>query len=166
MRGLSGRLVRGVLAGVAGTAAMTAHQELRQRLSDEQGDGGQGEQSDPWESAPAPARVGKRLIEGLLHRPVPASAIPALNQVMHWGYGTSWGAVYAIAGRPLRRAPKWLRGPVFGLDVWIASYVQLVPAGIYEPPWRYPLRSILDEVAYHVTYGSTVAVGYGALNGS
>jgi hypothetical protein len=145
---------------------MTAHQEIRRRLArgqeqpqnQEQPSGESGE-ADPWQSAPAPAQVGKRLIEGLLGRPVPAEAIPTLTQVMHWSYGSARGSAYSIA----RQTARWrsrLLGPLFGLGVWAASYMQLVPLGIYEPPWSYPLSSIADEIGYHLTYGATVAAIY------
>jgi hypothetical protein len=38
-----------------------------------------------------------------------------------------------------------------------------VPLGIYEPPWAYSVKAVLDEIGYHVTYGSTVAVTYGMM---
>jgi hypothetical protein len=75
-------IVRGILAGAIATAAMTAHQEIRQRMS-QRGEQLESEKQspardepDPWQSAPAPAQVGKRLIEGVLGQPVPADAIP------------------------------------------------------------------------------------------
>jgi hypothetical protein len=164
-------IARGILAGAAGTAAMTAHQELRQRLArgngqpqDPEQPSGDRSDADPWQSAPAPAQVGKRLIEGLLGHPVPAKAIPMLTQVMHWSYGSVWGGAYAIL-REAARSRAGLLGPLFGLGVWAASYIQLVPLGIYEPPWSYPLSSIADEIGYHLTYGATVATAYNVLAG-
>ena len=162
-----GVIVEGILAGAAGTAAMTAHQELRQRFAGENGRdsarpspaSGEG---DPWESAPAPAQVGKRLIEGLGGGPVPAEAIPALTHAMHWSYGSAWGGVYATT-RESAGASARLLGPLFGLGVWAASYIQLVPLGIYQPPWCYPLRSIADEIAYHLTFGIAVGATYEVL---
>jgi hypothetical protein len=160
------RLVKGLLAGAAGTAAMTAHQEIGQRVAQrgeqQESDNAKAdddEPADPWESAPAPAQAGKRLIEAVLGWRVPPEAIPGLTQVMHWSYGTLWGGVYAVGGDSRRRRP-WLVGPLFGVSVWAFSYAQLVPLGIYEPPWRYPWRSLLDEIGYHLTYGTTVALSY------
>jgi hypothetical protein len=164
-------IATGILAGAAGTVAMTAHQELRQRLArgnkqtqDPEQPSGDRNEPDPWQSAPAPAQVGKRLIEGLLRRPVPAKAIPMLTQVMHWSYGSAWGGAYAIT-RKSARGRISLVGPLFGLGVWAVSYIQLVPLGIYEPPWSYPLSSIADEIGYHLTYGATVAIAYNLLAG-
>jgi hypothetical protein len=165
-------IARGILAGAAGTAAMTAHQEIRQRVERGNAQPQDGEQPssdhaqrDPWASAPAPAQVGKRLIEGLLGRDVPATAIPVLTQVMHWSYGSVWGGAYAIVRESARRRSHLL-GPLFGLGIWAASYVELVPLGIYEPPWSYPVSSIADEIGYHLTYGASVAATYRLLRRS
>jgi hypothetical protein len=165
------RLLKGLAAGAAGTTAMTGHQKIRERLArrDAQPDADEAsadgsEPQDPWESAPAPAQAGKRLIEGVLGWRVPSKAIPVLTHVMHWSYGTLWGAVYA-AGRDSSRIRAHKLGPLFGLGVWAASYVQLVPLGIYQPPWRYPLGSLADEIGYHVTYGTTVGMTYALLDG-
>ena len=158
--------MKGLVAGVAGTAAVTGHQKLRERLArrDAQGEADDvnsdgSNQPDPWEEAPAPAQAGKRLIEGVLDWRVPPEAIPVLTHVMHWSYGTLWGGAFA-AGCDSSRSRRLLLGPLFGLTVWGASYAQLVPLGIYEPPWRYPLGSLADELGYHITYGTTVALTY------
>jgi hypothetical protein len=164
------KVLKGLAAGVAGVAAMTVHQEIRKRLASRDAQAEPGDpnadgsgQPNPWESAPAPAQVGKRLIEGVLGWRVPSQAIPALTQVMHWSYGTLWGGVYAV-GRDLTGRRAQLPGPVFGLGVWAASYVQLVPLGIYKPPWKYPLGSLADEIGFHLTYGTTVALTYALLD--
>jgi hypothetical protein len=165
---LSG-IAKALLAGAAGTAAMTAHQSISQRLSQrysepEQENGpSRHEESDPWESAPAPAQAGKRLIEAVSDKTVSPDAIPLLTQVMHWSYGCSWGIAYALAQRRLEISARVL-GPAFGIGVWLMSYAQLVPLGIYDPPWTYPLSSVADELGYHLTYGSAVALAHGALS--
>lgn len=144
------QILKGVLAGAAGTAAMTLHQKLRQSDAESSDDG------DPWESAPAPAQAGKLALETLGLGPVSADAIPVLTGVMHWSYGSLWGGAYGLLrGR--------LAGPLFGLVVWAASYAQLVPMGIYDKPWNYPPAAIADEIGYHVTYGTTVALAFSRL---
>jgi hypothetical protein len=47
-----------------------------------------------------------------------------------------------------------LGGIGYGLGVWSASYAQLVPLGIYEPPWNYPLREVALDLGYHLVYGA------------
>jgi hypothetical protein len=159
-----GVAVRGLLAGAAGTAAMTAWQTLASRLEGsraEQSEEGGGER-DPWESAPAPAQVAKRVIEGLFRREVGADKIGLLTNVTHWGYGTAWGAVYGLVQGSVRANPL-AHGLVFGSGVWAMSYVELVPMGLYEPPWRYPAQTVAKDISYHLVYGVGVAAAYEAV---
>jgi len=73
-----GAFGRGLVAGAVGTAAMTAWQKLSARLqqSSSADSDGDSQGNDPWESAPAPAQVAKRLIEGVFQREVGAEKIP------------------------------------------------------------------------------------------
>ncbi|HTX31397.1 MAG TPA: hypothetical protein VMD09_08420 [Solirubrobacteraceae bacterium] len=154
------RAGRGLVAGVFGTATMTAWQELSAKLQSSEGAGSQGE-SDPWAQAPAPAKVG-RLLLGALGYEVPADKIDLLTNVMHWGYGTTWGAVYgAVMGNAADRRPL-ARGLGFGTCVWLMSYAQLVPLGIYQPPWKYPPQELALDLSYHLAYGAGVGAA-GAL---
>lgn len=157
-----GAVSRGVVAGTAGTAAMTAWQEVSSRLQASGGSsgGGQGgEDENPWASAPAPARVAKRLIEGVFRREVGPDRIGLLTNVAHWGYGTAWGAVYGLLQGTLRANPL-AHGLAFGSGVWAMSYVQLVPMGLYKPPWEYPAKSLAKDLSYHLVYGLGVAGAY------
>jgi hypothetical protein len=151
-------VARGLVAGVLGTAAMTVHQELLARR--QPGRRPLGERS--WDEAPAPAVVAKRLIEGLFGREVPARWIPALTHAGHWLYGTTLGVPYAIVAESVE-APALRAGVTFGVSAWALSYVQLVPMGLYEPPWRYPPRTIATDVGYHLTYGTATALAHRAL---
>jgi uncharacterized membrane protein YagU involved in acid resistance len=163
-----GAIARGIAAGVVGTGCMTVTQTLPAKLrsshgsQDEQTARPQGEQ-DPWEQASAPAKVAKRISEEIFHHAVAPSRIPLLTHGMHWGYGTAWGVVYGLL--PASRSPAPVRrGLFFGTAVWAMSYVQLVPMGIYEPPWKYPPRDIAMEVGYHLAYGVGVAGAFRLLD--
>ena len=158
-----GAIARGMAAGVIGTGAMTVAQELAAKLQSSGEDGQQDEEQqspqDPWEQASMPAQVGRRISEGVFHHEVPPERIPLLTNVMHWAYGTGWGAIYGLVegtfgGRSLRQ------GALFGAGVWAMSYVQLVPMGIYQLPWKYPPKSIAMELGYHLVYGIGVAGGH------
>jgi hypothetical protein len=165
-----GAVARGVAAGVVGTGLMTLAQTLPAKLQssgggEQQSDEGQQSQpSDPWEQASAPAKVAKRFIEGVFHQEVPPERIPLLTHAMHWGYGTGWGAVYGLAQGTLH-APPLRHGLVFGTAVWAMSYVQLVPMGLYEPPWKYAPKDIAMEVGYHLAYGIGVGGAFRILAG-
>lgn len=168
-----GAVLRGVLAGVAGTAVMTLYQELAQRLQEEEsggddsesGDGGSGDgKQDPWESAPVPAQFAKRVLEGVFHQPVSADRIDLLTNVVHWTFGTAWGGAFGLIQGTARRNPL-ANGLLFGVGVWGMSYVQLVPMGLYKPPWEYPAKTVALDVSYHVVYGVGVGAAYAAIDG-
>jgi hypothetical protein len=150
------RTARGLVAGVAGTAAMTAWQELSAKLRSSDDGAKEGREDgaeDPWAAAPAPAKVGRMILGGLGYE-VPAGKIGLLTNVMHWGYGTSWGAVYgAVMGNAARGRPL-ARGLAFGTWVWAMSYVQMVPLGLYELPWKYSPQVLALDLSYHLAYGA------------
>lgn len=157
-----GALLRGLIAGVGGTAAMTAYQELVP--SGGNADGGEPQsEAERWQRAPAPAQVGNRILEGVFQRQVPADRIPLLTNVMHWLYGTTQGGVYGLV-RGTVRADPLVAGILFGAGVWGLSYLQLVPMGIYEPPWRYPAKALALDLSYHLVYGVGVAGVYDGLD--
>lgn len=164
-------VARGIAAGAIGTATMTAWQELstklqspgEDRVSVEAPASGAAE-PDPWEHASAPAKVGRKLLEDLFGYEVPPEKIGLLTNVMHWGYGTSWGALYGVL-QGTSRGPALRRGLVFGTGVWAMSYVMLVPMGLYEPPWKYSPKELALDVSYHLAYGAGVGAGYGLVDG-
>ena len=148
------RVGRRVLAGLIGTSVMTAAQELRPDHSSS------AHEQPSWDTAPAPAQVGRKALEALGVDP-PPSWIPMLTQTLHWAHGTTFGVLYTARGRPRHPVAE---GLLYGLIVWGASYVQLVPLGIYKPPWKYSLRSLGPDIAYHVAYGIGVASATKALS--
>lgn len=147
------RFLSGLAAGATGTAAMTASQELLSRLRDDDSSG---------EEEPAPAQAARKLLAAAGIE-APASWTPALTQAAHWSYGIGWGAGYGfVRGRAQTNAA--LLGLGFGLAVWAASYAQLVPLGVYEPPWTYPASTVAEDLSYHAVYGLGVAAAYAALH--
>lgn len=157
-----GALGRGLLAGVAGTAAMTGWQMLAARLRPSD-DAPSDPPDDPWEQASAPAKVAKRIGEGVLQREVSPDLIPLLTHGMHWGYGIGWGTVYGLVAGSAGRSGV-ADGAVFGTLVWIMSYVQLVPMGLYELPWKYEPQETALDLSYHLVYGAGVAAAFHALD--
>lgn len=156
-----GALLRGLLAGSGGTALMTVYQELVQS-GEESGNGNQPEsEAERWQQAPAPAQVAKRVLEGVFHEDVPAERIPLLTTAMHWLYGTTLGGIYGLVQGTVRANPL-VAGLAFGGGAWVLSYAQLVPMGIYEPPWRYPAKTLAVDLSYHLVYGVGVAGSYEA----
>jgi hypothetical protein len=163
-----GAIGRGLLAGAAGTAAMTAWQTLSAKLqeagesSGDEGSEPSGASQDPWAEAPAPAKVAKRVAEGVFEKPIPADKVNLTSEAMHWTYGTTWGAAYGVLAGTTGRSTL-PGGLAFGTAVWSSSYAQLVPMGLYEPPWKYPPKTLALDLSYHLVYGAAVAMAFRVL---
>src|SRR6478609_6347579 len=134
-----GAIVRGAVAGVVGTLAFDGWLYLQYRR-------GQGADSfrdwelstavTTWDEAPAPAQVGKRLIEGLYEKELPDSRAATINNVAHRAYGVSGAVAYGIAAGSLRR-PRTAYGLLFGAAMWLSGYVSLPPMHLYKPITQY-----------------------------
>jgi hypothetical protein len=146
-------LARGVVAGAAGTAAMTAYQLAVARA---QGKPLGTPVPHRWADAPAPAQLAKKAADAVGQgRRFTREDVPRLTNAMHWLYGITWGVAYAARPTP---------GPAFGAGVWATSYAELVPLGIYRPPWKYPGKELALDLSYHLVYGLTVAAVFSALD--
>src|SRR5690242_17429483 len=109
-----------------------------------------------WEGAPAPAQVGKRLWEGLFQVELPPTRAELANNVMHWAYGTLWGALYGIVvgSLPKRRVRYGLS---FGASVVASDYVILPAAKLYKPIWEYDAKTLAKDLTAHLVYGLATA---------
>jgi hypothetical protein len=160
-----GLVVRGVVAAGVGTAAMDVAQYIEYRSGGgtlsfwrwESSDG-----LDSWERAPAPAHVGKRLVEALFQRQLPASRARATNNVMHWAYGTGAGAMLGLIAGSVGVTPALL-GPLFGASVWASSYVVLGAMGLYQPIWTYMPKVLAKDLGNHLVYGTASGAAFTAL---
>ncbi len=157
-----GAVVRGAVAGLAGTVAMDLFLWERYRR-----DGGV-DGFVAWESsagldgyagAPAPAEVGRRIVAGYLQRELPDGTARAMNGAVHLLTGIQWGVVHGVlAGTSGRSGP--VSGVRTGLTAWLASYALLAPAGLYQPIWTYPAAVLAKDAAGHMVYGLTTAAAF------
>jgi hypothetical protein len=162
-----GAIVRGAVAGAAGTAAMDAAKYAQYR----RGGGAQpfgawetSEGLDDWESAPAPANVAKRLVEGLTQHELKAGKARLANNATHWGTGVGWGAAYGVLAGSLP-SRKIRHGLLWGTVVWASSYVVLPVLGLYEPIWEYDAATLAKDLGAHLVYGVTSAAVFRVLAG-
>jgi hypothetical protein len=159
-----GSAIRGAAAGAVGTLAMDGW-----LYRDYRNEGGEAaflawESSEgvtSWEDAPAPALVGKRLLEAVLGIEVPPRYTRLVNNVMHWGFGIANGAVYGLAVGS-RRKPTVLLGPPFGAAVWANGYIALPLLGVYKPIWKYDLETLWKDLRAHLVYGTATAAAFRA----
>lgn len=135
------RIVLGALAGLVGTAAMTAFMSrLHGALPAK-------------EQYPLPPR---EVVESSgLKRSDAALPIADATLVAHFGFGAVIGAMLALL-RPQLSAPG---GAMAGVGVWAASYFVAFPAaGILTPATRHPLRRNLLMAGVHLVWGAMTAL--------
>jgi hypothetical protein len=157
-------LLRGAAAGAIGTTAMDLAQYARYRRD--------GSESlldwefhgvKDWDSAPAPAQAGKRLIEGLFRTELPDRAANTVNNAMHWAYGIGWGTGFALLADAVR-VPSARWGALFGTVVWLTDYAVLPATGLYKPIWEYDAKTLGKDWADHLVYGTVTAAAHAALS--
>ena len=159
-------VVRGALAGVVGTAAMDLAQYLRYRSGGGEEDLLHYEFSsvESFDKAPAPAQIAKRLAEGLLQTKLSDEKVNLANNLMHWGYGTAWGAALGLVTGGGRPAKVWC-GPLFGTIVFLSDYVVLPPTGLYQPIFEYDAKTLAKDWRDHAVYGSAAGIALRVLGG-
>src|SRR5215217_1944755 len=110
---------KGLFAGAIGTAAMTVSSTLEMKI-----------RGRPASSAPADAAAKVLEVE-----PKGQKEEARFSNLVHWGYGTSWGAARGLIGA----ASLWgMRAGIahFGA-VWGAEQVMLPALGVAPPFWQW-----------------------------
>jgi hypothetical protein len=139
----------GLAAGLAGTAAMTVAQGAEFALT----------RAEP---SSAPADVADKLKRRLGRGRIRRRHKPAVNQAMHWLYGTSWGVPLGIVAGGTHVRPEIL-GPAFGMFVWSAALAHQPALGIADLPWKRSPGSLASEGLFHLVYGVGAAAALRAL---
>jgi hypothetical protein len=154
-----GAVSRGLVAGAVGTVAMDALLYAWYRRDNGKSDFAAWEFSSglrSWDQAPAPAQVGKRLVEGLFERKLPPTRARLVNNVTHWAFGMLGGAQYGILAGSLR-TPRVRYGLPFGAGVWATGYAVLPAAKLYKPIWDYDRNTLAKDLSAHLVYGMGTA---------
>lgn len=161
-----GAMIRGVLAGAVGTLAMDLLWYVRYRR-------GGGTTAFPawefggvssWDEASMPGQVGRRLLAAWLQGDPPDSWAGSTQNAFHWGYGTSWGALYGLLVGSLRD-PRGIYGPPFGLAVWLNDYIILPLGKFYKPIWEYDAKTLEEDASAHLLYGAVTGLVFRLLAG-
>jgi hypothetical protein len=156
------RAALGALAGVAGTLALDLVWYTRARRGGSDARFLQWEvvhDLERWEDAPAPGQMGRKIVAAVTGEDPPPERAAAVSNVMHWAYGTTWGALYVLA---FPRRPWW-SGPALGAFVWSSDYVTLPLARVYEPIWKYDLPTLAKDLSAHLVFGTATDVKARAL---
>jgi uncharacterized membrane protein YagU involved in acid resistance len=78
--------------------------------------------------------------------------------VSHFAYGAAMGTLYSPLAKRIP-LPAIIKGVLFGLFIWAASYLGLLPLlGMSESGHREPGRRNLMMIAAHIIWGSSMGL--------
>lgn len=140
---------KGLFAGVAGTAAITASQMVVMKLQDESG------------SSDAPVQAAEKVL-GV--KPADEDQEEKVNNLLHWAYGTAWGAARGLLSAA-GLGPAVATGAHFGL-VWGSAAAMLPALRIAPPPTEWSLEEIVTDAWHHLVYALAAGAAYEALDRS
>jgi len=142
----AGAIGRGLFAGAIGTVAMTVSSTLETKLRDR-----------APSTAPADA-AGKVL--GIQPRDEKGAA--RFSNVVHWAYGTSWGAVRGMIGA-LGGHGAGAAATHFAL-VWGSAQVMLPALEVAPPAWESDPAEIAIDGFHHAVYATATSIAYSLLD--
>ncbi|MBA2529887.1 MAG: hypothetical protein H0V19_08005 [Euzebyales bacterium] len=139
-------LGKGLLAGVAGTVAMTLSSTVEAKT-----------RHRGASTAPADAAAKVLGVE-----PHGEQGKKRFGAIVHWGYGTGWGAVRGlIEAAGLSGVPA--TAAHFG-SVWGAEQVMLPSLGVAPPLWDTEPVEVAIDAFHHGVYALATALAFGHLN--
>jgi hypothetical protein len=97
--------------------------------------------------------MGRKIIAAVTGADPPVERAAAISNTMHWAYGTSLAAAYALAFP----RPPWWGGLALGAGVWASDYITLPLAGVYKPIWRYEAATLAKDLSAHLVFGMATA---------
>ena len=139
---------RGLFAGAAGTAAMTVSSTLEAKLRE------RGSSSAPADAAGKVLGVQPRDEDGQAR----------FSNIVHWSYGTSWGAA-----RGLLHAAGLDGAGATALHfaaIWGGAQVMLPALDVAPPPWKSPPAEIAIDAFHHAVYAVATSIAFAALERS
>lgn len=137
---------KGLFAGAVGTAAMTISSTLEARIRGR-------------EPSSAPADAAGKLL-GV--QPIDEAGKARFSNVVHWAYGTSWGAFRGVTGA-VGVSPV----PATALHftaLWGAAQVMLPALDVAPPAWRWAPVEIAIDVLHHTVYVVATGLAFAALD--
>ena len=140
--------LQGALAGMLGTLPMTIVMLILHRLLPN------------WQKyALPPEEITDDLAKRSdLRRRINKEQLLAATLISHFGYGSAMGILYSLLTRMIP-LPPIVKGMLFGLVVWVGSYLGLLPAlGISAWAGKEPLRRNLLMILAHLIWGSATGI--------
>ena len=138
--------VRSVIAGAAGTTALTLAYATERRL--------RSRRSGPldYDDSLVPGQI----VASIMHLPhVTDREERDLGLTLRWTYGSAFGLMHGLLHRNLRE--PWASA-VFGSMLMSATLTLFPLLGHTPPPWRWPADVLATSVGTHAAYVAAVAV--------
>jgi hypothetical protein len=139
-------LSRGMIAGLAGTIAMTVTERLEMAVSER-------------EPSTVPGQVGAHLLPG--KRPDLPSDVERLNGPIHWVHGITMGALRGALDLAGTRGPRASIAH-FAL-VWGGDAALYRALGVADMPWRWDTDELVTDMLHKGVYAAVTGAVYDAL---
>jgi hypothetical protein len=147
MRRLAEALGKGLVAGFAGTVAMTISSTVEMKARDRAAS-----------TAPADAAAKVLGIAGF----VDDAAKQRFGTLVHWSYGTGWGVMRALLG--LTGLPPAAATAAHLAAVWGSEAVMLPSLGVASPFWTWGAEEVAIDIGHHVVYATVTGLTYELLD--
>ncbi len=142
---LGGALGKGLLAGLAGTAAITASQMIEMRFTHRE-----------------PSKVPANVAEKTLHiRPGKGGNKQMLSKEIHWAYGTIWGmarGLFSVLG-----VKRWAATTAHFVAITGTAMVAIPKIEEASPVTEWEKKDILIELMHHAVYAIAAGLVYDVL---
>lgn len=139
---------KGLFAGAAGTVAMTVSSTIEAKLRNR-------------DSSSAPTDAAGKVL-GV--QPRDEQGQTRFSNVVHWSYGTSWGAVRGLLNAAGVDGPPAVLAHFAA--VWGSELVMLPSLGVAPPPWESEPQEIAIDAFHHIVYVMATAAAFAALQRS
>lgn len=144
---LAGDVGVGLAAGLVGTAAMTVSSTVEMRLRGRSGS-----------SAPVQAAEGAGV------QPQGEAGQKRFANLVHWGYGTGWGAVRGVLAALGLPAPAATAAHL--AIVWGAEQVMLPGLEVTPPLTQWGTKEVAADTWHHLVYAAAAGTAYELLERS
>jgi hypothetical protein len=143
IRSVADAIGKGLVAGLAGTAAMTVSSTIEAKLRGR-------------EPSSAPARATAKVLG--IKEFDDAVAAARFNDLAHWGYGTGWGVMRGLLGATGMSGPA--ATAAHGAAIYGAAQVTLPALEVAPPSIFWAKQEIAIDAFHHAVYATATGLAY------
>lgn len=136
----------GLMAGVAGTLAITLSQRIDKKITGQQ-------------PSKSPVKVAAKVLNV---NPVSEEKKAKVSQEIHWAYGTSLGLVRGALH--LMGVKSWTATAIHFVTIWAAENIMLPVLKVSPPITKLPAKEIAKDALHHAVYAVAAGIAYDAID--